>query len=61
MLDTFRRLTVRPMSEDLDISTFTAHKIIIIKNTCLWDNVVCVVGYQGRRVACDINFFLTSF
>ena len=49
------------MSEDLDISTFTAHKIIIIKKKCLCVNVVCVVGYQGRLVACDINFFLTSF
>ena len=49
------------MSEDIDISTFTAHIIIKIKKTCLWVNVVCVVGYQGRRVAYDINFFLTLF
>ena len=26
MLDADRLLTVRPMSEDIDISTFTAHK-----------------------------------
>ena len=45
------------MSEDLDISTFTVHKIIIIKNTCLWVNVVCADEYQGRRVACDIFLF----
>ena len=31
MLDTVRRLIVRPMSMDLCISVFTAHKIIIIK------------------------------
>ena len=61
MFDTVRRLKVRLVSEDLDISTFTAHKIIIIKKTCLGVNKVCIVGYQGRRVACDINYFLTSF
>ena len=44
MLVVDRRLTVRPMSDDLDISTFTAHKNIIIKKTCLLVNVVCVVG-----------------
>ena len=49
------------MSEDLGISTFTVHKIIIIKKKCLLVNVVCVFQYQGRRVAYDINFFLTSF
>ena len=36
MLDTDRRLAVRPISENLDISTFTAH--FIIKKTCLRDN-----------------------
>ena len=35
MLDADRRLTVRPMSEDLDIFTFTGHKNIIIKKTRL--------------------------
>ena len=35
MLDTVKLLTVRAMSEDLDISTLTAHKIVIIKKTCL--------------------------
>ena len=35
MLDADRLLTVRPMSEDIDISMFTAHKNINIKKTCL--------------------------
>ena len=36
MLDTVRRLIVRAMpSGDLVISTFIAHKIIIIKKICL--------------------------
>ena len=34
MVDTVRRLIIRPMSEDLCISTFTAHKIIIVKKNC---------------------------
>ena len=49
------------MSEDLDMSAFTAHKIIIIKKNCLCVNVVCVVEYQGRLVECDINFFGLRF
>ena len=62
MFETVRWLLVRPVSDDLDISTFITHKIIIIiKKTCLGINVVCVVGYQGRHIACDISFFLTSF
>ena len=37
MFNEVRQLTVRAMSEDLDISVFTAHKIVIIKKTCLYD------------------------
>ena len=35
MLDTVRQFTVTAMSEDLEMSTFTAHKIAIIKKICL--------------------------
>ena len=60
MPQTVRRLTVRAMSEDADSSTITVHNIIILKKTCLNVKEMLVVGCQARRVACVINFLLTS-
>ena len=55
---TIRRLIVRPMSGDLCISTFTSHKLMIIKTLPM---SLCSVHIWVPRKACDIYFFLTSF
>ena len=56
MLDTVRRLTVRTISADLHTFRFTVQKTIRIKKKCLCVKVLCVVWYQARRIAYDINY-----
>ena len=61
MPDTIRQLLCRAKSWYRDISRFTAKTIIFIKENVLGVKVEFVVSYQARRVACDIDFCLTSF
>ena len=49
------------MSWYRDFSRLTAKTIIFIKENYLLVKVEFVVWYHARRIACDINFCLTSF
>ena len=56
ILVTDRRSAVRPMSENLDISTFTAHNMFSIKKTCLLIKCASLGTKEGVFIETWISF-----